>query len=191
MKVQILSPGETEVLLTYLDKCDPRDELMVRLMLQCGLRIGEVSALNVGDVWRSGYVHPAINVRQGTTKGHHSRHVDIPEQLRALLDAFLTTYPVYFAGMSKDSPLFLGYTRKTRLGVSGIWRIIRAISVAALGRSIHPHLLRHTYATILLKYTNIRVVQELLGHASISTTQIYTHVSSEDCKHAVNQAFTR
>ena len=189
MRIQILSGNEVQAFLSYLDKLPTRDNLLLRFMLQCGLRCGEVSALNVEHVWRDGYVHPAINIIQSTTKGHKGRFVDIPEPLKALISKYIENQirrPITFLS---TSPLFQGNKQYGRLGVSGIGRIVSAASLASIGRRIHPHVLRHTYATILLKHTNIRVVQQLLGHASINTTQIYTHVSSEDCKLAVNQAF--
>lgn len=191
MRVEILSEKEVEVLLSFLADRPPRDELIVRLMLQCGLRVGEVSALNVENVWRDGYVHPAVNLPRGTTKGHKGRFVDIPTSLRALILKHVEFLKSSKMNFFPNEPLFTGFKVPRRLLVSGIGRIVTEISKKALGRTIHPHLLRHTYATILLKYTNIRVVQQLLGHARLDTTEIYTHVNSEDCKNAVNQAFTR
>ena len=189
MRVEILSEKEVQVLLTFLDTCPLRDNLMLRLMLQCGLRCGEVSLLNVENVWRGGYVHPAVHLPRGTTKGHVARFVDIPGPIVPLIQKHVEFLqagnPLFFTG----EPLFTGNKIPVRLGVSGIGRIVTGISLDCLGRAIHPHVLRHTYATILLKHTNIRVVQQLLGHVSVNTTQIYTHVSSEDCKSAVNQAF--
>jgi len=191
MRVQVLSEKEVQVLLTYLAKRPVRDRLIVRLMLQCGLRVGEVSALNVENVWRGGYVHPAVNLPQGTTKGHIARYVDMPEPVRDLVKEHIDGKSPLISPLAASSPLFIGDKVPIRLLPGGIGRIVGKISRASIGRFIHPHILRHTYATILMKYTNMRVVQTLLGHASISTTQIYTHVSSEDCKNAVNQAFNR
>lgn len=189
MRIQILSGDEVQVFLSYLDKLPSRDNLLLRLMLQCGLRCGEVSALNVEHVWRDGYVHPAVNVVRGTTKGHKGRFVDIPGPLVPLIRDYMVMYSRSWSNFLPSDPLFRGSKRRSRLGVSGIGRIVSVISLTSLGRRIHPHVLRHTYATVLLKHTNIRVVQQLLGHARVNTTQIYTHVSSEDCKNAVNHAF--
>lgn len=189
MRIQILSGDEVQAFLVYLDTLPPRDNLLLRLMLQCGLRCGEVAALNIEHIWRDGYVHPAVNIVQGTTKGHKGRFVDIPGPLVPLILKYIGSVDEALNFFSVGSPLFVGLKQHRRLGVSGIGRIVSAASLAALGRRIHPHVLRHTYATILLKHTNIRVVQQLLGHANVNTTQIYTHVSSEDCKVAVNHAF--
>ena len=191
MRLNVLSDNEVQVLLTYLCTAPPRDALIIRLMLQCGLRVGEIAALHVNQVWRDGYVSPAVNLPQATTKGHVARYVDIPQPLRGLIAdhvKYLRSATIHF---SPADPLFTGYKVRIRLQVSGIERMVSKLSRAAIGRKIHPHVLRHTYATILLKYTNIRVVQTLLGHANLNTTELYTHVNSEDCKNAVNQAFNR
>lgn len=191
MRVKILSGSEVQALLAFLEKCSLRDQLLIRLMLQCGLRIGEVSALNVEDVWRQGFTHPAVNVRQGTTKGHVARYVDISADVRDLIDRYVKSINKDREIFQASFPLFIGRKRGGRLHVSGIGRIVSSISILALGRAVNPHTFRHTYATILLKYTNLRVVQTLLGHARLSTTEIYTHPTSEECTTAVNRAWQR
>jgi len=191
MRVQILSDQEVQVFLTHLDTCPPRDNLMLRLMLQCGLRAGEVSSLNIENVWRGGYVHPAVHLPRPSTKGKIARYIDMPEPLRVVVTEYIKRLFKHAPGTAQNDPLFTSYKRNNRLGVRDIERITGLISAHAMGRQIHPHVLRHTYATILMRYTNIRVVQQLLGHAKLDTTQIYTHPSSEDCKNAVNQAFNR
>lgn len=189
MRIEILSDQEVSALKTYLTKCHLRDQLIIRLMLECGLRIGEVSHLHIEHVWRNGYIHPAVNLVRGTTKGHQPRFVDIPQQLKFLIGMYVEVIRKECPNLLPGSPLFVGHKVRSRLGVSGIGRIVNEISLLALGRRIHPHVLRHTYATILLRYTNLRVVQQLLGHKRIDTTQLYTHPSSEECKTAVDQAF--
>lgn len=191
MRVKVLTEQEVQALLTHLEKCPLRDQVIIRLMLQCGLRIGEVSGLNVENVWRGGYVHPAVHLPQGTTKGHIARYVDIPGPLRELLARYIDTEQRQYNAETPSSPLFIGEKRRARLRVSGIGRIVAAISMRALGRAINPHMLRHTYATTLLRYTNLRVVQTLLGHSKVTSTEIYTHPTSEECKTAVDRAFTQ
>jgi integrase/recombinase XerD len=189
MRVQILSIQEVPVLLSHLEKVPIRDALIIRLMLQCGLRAGEVSGLRVENVWRAGFVHPCVNLPRSSTKGHVARHVDMSEPLRDLVKRHIDDEQKKGRCMTPDAWLVTGQFQRGRLRVSGIERLTAKISQAALGRTVHPHLLRHTYATILLKFTNIRVVQALLGHAKINTTEIYLHPTSEDSRLAVNQAF--
>ena len=176
---------------TFQEKCSPRNNLIIRFMLQCGLRAGEVSALNVENVWRAGYVHPAVYLPRSTTKGHVARYVDMPRPVKELVGTYVTALDKVRSPLSPESPLFQGLFNRGRLMVSGVERLTAIISEAAIGRVIHPHVLRHTFATILLNYTNIRVVQILLGHAKMGTTEIYLHPNSEECRNAVNQAFNR
>lgn len=189
MRTQILSEQEVAALLSVLERCSFRDHLIIRLMLQCGLRAGEIAALNVEHIWRAGFVHPAVYLQKSTTKGHITRYVDIPASLQPVILTHIEK--MSFAGIPcvQDTPLFISINTKKRISVRDVERIAGKISLLAIGRAVHPHLLRHTYATTLMKYTNIRVVQTLLGHASLNTTQLYTHPSSEDCKNAVNRAF--
>lgn len=189
MRVPILSDQEVQVFLSYLSACPHRDNLMMRFMLQCGLRAGEVSGLTIDNAWRSGFVHPAIYLSKGTTRSHIARYVDMPEPVRDLVSIYVPLLLKHSPQLTTSGPLFTSYKRNLKLSVRDVERITAIISEKAIGRTINPHLLRHTYATILIRYTNIKVVQELLGHAQINTTQIYLHPSSEDCKNAVNKAF--
>lgn len=191
MRIQILSDQEVQALLTHLSSIPIRDNLILRFLLQTGLRAGEVSNLNVDNVWCGGHVHPAVSLPRGTTKGHVGRYVDMPAPLRDLLGPYVQHLFNPDNNLGPQGALFRSVKQERRLGVRDIERMTARVSLIAIGRSIHPHLLRHTYATTLLRYTNIRVIQTLLGHKSIATTQIYTHPSSEDCKNAVNQAFDR
>ena len=191
MRVPVLSAEEVQVLLTHLEKCSTRNNLIIRFMLQCGLRAGEVSALNVGYVWRAGFVHPAVYLPRSTTKGHVARYVDMPQPVRDLVKVHIGAEMERGKCQTPEAPLFLGLFDRGRLQVSGIERLTAQISKQAIGREIHPHVLRHTYATILIRFTNIRVVQQLLGHAKMGTTEIYLHPNSEECRTAVNHAFNR
>jgi len=191
MRVQILSDQETAAILTMLEKGAVRDHLMLRLMLQCGLRAGEVINLNIEHVWRSGHVHPAVYLQKSTTKGHAARYVDIPLALQSIIQRHINELSFRGIPCVEGAALFISIRSNRRMSVRDVERITGAISTRAIGRHIHPHILRHTYATTLMKYTNIRVVQTLLGHANLNTTQVYTHPSSEDCKKAVNEAFDR
>jgi integrase/recombinase XerD len=190
MRLQVLSDQEYAAMLSYLPKIHIRDNLIIRLMLQCGLRSGEICALTIDNVWRQGHIHPAIYLPRGSTKGHRARHVDIPEPVRAAIDSYIallleSCYPVIPGAL-----LFTSHARKFPLCTRAVGYLTERIGKLSVGRRIKPHTLRHTYATTLLRYTNIRVVQMLLGHASVSTTQIYTHPSSRECKSAVDAAFT-
>lgn len=190
MRVKVLTDKEYQFLVAALPKHSPRDELIIRLMLQCGLRSAETATVTVGQVWRGGSVNPGLYIPGSVSKGHVGRVVDIPEVVQDTISKYIRWM------ITKDLPTEpagrLFYAHKTRgpLQPRDIQRIVNWVGNWRLERHIHPHMLRHTYATRLLKFTNIRVVQQLLGHKSLATTQIYLHPTSEDCSGAVNKAFT-
>lgn len=188
--VEILSEQETAVLISHLADRPLRDNCIIRLMLQCGLRVGEVVGLNIDNISRFSIVNNTIYIPVGTVKGHNPRHVDVPHVLKSLLGDYLLQRAHQLDFNTDGAPVFVSNFKQIRLWPRDVQRTLDRISTACLGRSVHPHILRHTYATVLMKHTNIRVVQQLLGHASLSSTQIYTHVNSEDCRIAVNKAFT-
>jgi integrase/recombinase XerC len=125
--------------------------------------VGELVQLDVGDVDFTGH---RLLVRHG--KGDKPRVVPVAESCLKALRRYLLT-----RSDSSDA-LFLG-ERGSRLGVRSVYRIVQRYFPGA-----HPHLLRHSYATHLLENgADLRSLQELLGHARLSTTEIYTHVSHE------------
>lgn len=190
MPLQTLSRSEYPALLSYLGNLDSRDSLIVRILLQCGLRPGELCALNIDSIWRQGHIHPAIFLPGSACKSNRSRHVDMPPPVLAALDRHIARLLIASYPCIPGAPLFFSFRRRIRLSIRDIHNITASITTLAIGRQVNPRCLRHTYATILLRYTNIRVVQQLLGHAFISTTQIYTHPDSDDRKTAVDAAFS-
>ncbi len=147
-----------------------RDAAVLCLLYGCGLRIGEALALNRGDA-------PASDVMTILGKGGKERMVPVLPAVRKAVAAYLKLCP--FAGGPKD-PLFLG-ARGGRLQPAVLQRAMRLIRGAlGLPDSATPHALRHSFATHLLSGGgDLRAIQELLGHASLSTTQRYTNVDAE------------
>lgn len=150
-----------------------RNELLLRVLLNCGLRSAEALGLKVRD----------LDPKEGSLlvmgKGKKERKVfPNDDNLLALVE--------FCRGRKRSAPLFA-----TKSGKHLQTRYLRRLVVEAARRSkmarrIHPHLLRHTCATDLYKATkDIRLVQEALGHENINTTQIYTHVYNEDVKVAM------
>lgn len=152
-----------------------RDRCIVLLMLYAGLRLAEVEGLKRGAV---DLVAREVRV---IGKGDKERVIPLHDRLREVLAEWIETTP----GTRQD-PLFDGYGG-TALGRRAISDVIQhAGEAAGLSRRLSPHMLRHTFATRLLRKTgNLRVVQELLGHASVATTQIYTEVVRDDLARAV------
>jgi integrase/recombinase XerD len=171
---KVLRKADVERLLTC-ERLDTRDRALLLLMLDAGLRLAEVSRLQRGDI---NLDEECIKV-QG--KGGKERIVPIGDRLLDALEHWIYSE----VGFPTD-PLFPGYTEvglQPRAIGEAIYRIGRE---AGLKQRLSPHMLRHTFATRLLRRgVNLRVIQELLGHANLATTQIYTHVVQDDLQMAI------
>lgn len=149
-----------------------RDRALLELLYATGARVSEAVGLDVDDVTDG----DILRVRG---KGSKERIVPIGSYARAAVDAYLTRARPELARRGKASPrLFVG-ARGAPLSRQSAWLVIQAAAERAhLEAHVSPHTLRHSFATHLLQGgADVRVVQELLGHASVATTQIYTHVS--------------
>lgn len=171
---------------------DLRDTAMLELLYATGMRVGELTGLDVGDV------DLARNVAKVTGKGNKQRVVPfgIPaaEAVTAWLDRGRPQLVASEANgdpSTSDAALFVG-ARGKRIDQRQVRRIVQrqAQKVGASGAT--PHSLRHSAATHLLEGgADLRMVQELLGHSSLQTTQIYTHISAQRLKNVYNQAHPR
>jgi integrase/recombinase XerD len=149
-----------------------RDRALLELLYATGARVSEIVQLDVDDA----RTDDVLRVRG---KGAKERIVPVGSYARAAVDAYLTRVRPDLARRGRATPkLFLG-VRGAPLSRQSAWLVIRhAAERAGLGAHVSPHTLRHSFATHLLQGgADVRVVQELLGHASVATTQIYTHVS--------------
>ncbi|MDR6692456.1 integrase/recombinase XerD [Microbacterium sp. 1154] len=149
-----------------------RDRALLELLYATGARVSEIVQLDVDDT-----AHGDLLRVRG--KGDKERVVPVGSYARAAVEAYLTRVRPGLAAKGRATPrLFLG-VRGAPLSRQSAWLVIQAASErAGLTAHVSPHTLRHSFATHLLQGgADVRVVQELLGHASVSTTQIYTHVS--------------
>lgn len=149
-----------------------RDRALLELLYATGARVSEAVGLDVDDL-----AHGDVLRLRG--KGSKERIVPIGSYARSAVDAYLTRVrPGLAAKGHASSRLFLG-ARGAPLSRQSAWLVIRAAAERAqITAEVSPHTLRHSFATHLLQGgADVRVVQELLGHASVATTQIYTHVS--------------
>lgn len=153
----------------------PRDSAILHVLAYCGLRVGELCHLSLEDVE---FATNVLHVRSG--KGDKDREVLLEERTRAAVDRYLADRTL--AGE--------GSTRLFPVGPVTVERIVRrAAAHAAIGRRVTPHMLRHSLATALLsRGCDIRYIQKLLGHASVATTQIYTHVDTTALREAYSRA---
>lgn len=169
-----LTAEEVERLLSTPDPATPdgvRDIALLELFYACGLRISELAALPVKNV----------NLEESNVrvygKGAKYRLVPLGRKAQAKVHAWLALRPQW---ARRDDALFLGPSGK-RLGRTTVWRLVKRYALLAnIPQNVTPHMLRHSFATHLLDNgADLRAVQEMLGHADIGTTQIYTHVSAE------------
>ena len=153
-----------------------RDSAMVHILAFGGLRVGELCHLQLEDIE---FERNLLHVRSG--KGDKDREVVLEEKSRAALDRYLADRAT--AGGAESTRLF-------PVGPVTVERVVRkAAQRAGIPRRVTPHMLRHTLATALLsRGCDIRYIQKLLGHASVATTQIYTHVDTTALREAYSRA---
>jgi integrase/recombinase XerD len=172
-----LSVQEVERLIDAPVRGEPvglRDRAILELLYGAGLRISELTGLDVDDV----------DLEEGSVrvlgKGGKERDVPVGRYARDAVSSYLAGARPVFATARSRSALFLNQ-RGGRLTRQGVWQLVsRHVRGAAIRRRVTPHTLRHSFATHLLEGgADVRVVQELLGHASVATTQIYTLVTKE------------
>ena len=161
----VMSPGEEE-------RTGLRDRALLELLYACGLRVSELAALRGEQLnLQAGFVTVA-------GKGGKERVVPVGGAARKALEAYLGTARGRQLRGRVSPFVFVGRGGRA-LTRQAIWKIVRRRALAAgLGARVFPHMLRHTFATHLLTGgADLRVVQALLGHAEVATTQIYTHVT--------------
>jgi integrase/recombinase XerC len=167
------------------DHTELRDRAVLEMLYATGVRVSELCGLDRSDV------DDARRVIRVFGKGAKERAVPYGVPAQRTLDAWLHTGRPLFAGPTSDDALFLG-TRGGRVQQTVVRRIVATAARQAGLPHTSPHDLRHSAATHLLDGgADLRAVQDLLGHASLSSTQIYTHVSTERLRAAFNQAHPR
>jgi integrase/recombinase XerD len=168
-----------------------RDRALLELLYASGARVSEATALNVDDVL--GTEGQSADLIRLFGKGGKERIVPLGSFARAAIDAYLVRARPRLSAKGKATPaLFLG-VRGGRVSRQNVWLIIRArAEQAKLGIEISPHTFRHSFATHLLAGgADVRVVQELLGHSSVATTQIYTLVTADTLRDMYTTAHPR
>ncbi|WP_425056197.1 tyrosine recombinase XerC [Pseudomonas abyssi] len=169
------SPGEDD----WLGR---RDQAMLELFYSSGLRLSELAGLDIAD----------LDLQQGevrvTGKGNKTRVLPVGRMARRALQDWLSVRP---ASDQAAQPLFVSQ-RGSALTPRAIQLRLRRHGVERIGQHLHPHMLRHSFASHMLESSgDLRAVQELLGHADISTTQIYTHLDFQHLAQVYDQAHPR
>ena len=185
----VLTRGEIERLLSQPRGTEPtalRDRALLELMYACGLRASEAIGLEVGDVDLDDLVLRARG------KGSRERLVPVGQSAAGAVRRYLERGRPSLVGARFETHLFVNF-RGGPLTRQGLYKIVRRHATGAgLADRMSPHTLRHTFATHLLAGgCDLRSVQEMLGHADVATTQLYTHLSSERLKDVYFRAHPR
>lgn len=184
-----LTRDEIELIMAAPDQSHPngiRDYAMLEVMYSSGLRVTELIMLEMGQV----HLEAGYFLLMG--KGSKERIIPFGSQAKRAIETYLEQVrPRYYKELSRDY-LFL-----SRLGGpftrQGFWKIVKQYTqLAGIAKNISPHKLRHSFATHLLENgANLRMIQQMLGHADISTTEIYTHVNYERLAKIFNKTHPR
>ena len=193
--ITVLSAIEIEKFLAFLDNPTLRDHqprelvrnlLMAVIMLDAGLRVGELVKLDYNDVIINGVPVTSLVVRAEIAKLKIERSIPCSNRIRICIETYWDRCR-FDQGFALQTPLFWTYCRRSRITVRQVQRIIKEAGNYSIGRPITPHQLRHTFATRLMEKSNIRVVQALLGHKSLQSTQIYTHPNNQHLRDAIDK----
>lgn len=186
---RVLTLEEVERLLAAPDVSTvegTRDRAMLELMYATGLRVSEAVGLDLGDIDLAHEVVRCIG------KGNKERLVPIGSHAVRALRAYLAQVRPRLARARPTQALFLSRLGR-RLTRQGCWKLLRRYARRTeITRPLTPHMLRHSFATHLLERgADLRAVQEMLGHASINTTQVYTHVARDRLREVYRQSHPR
>lgn len=164
-----------------------RDRAILEMMYATGLRVSELIGLKLGDL------HLSIGLLQTIGKGDKERIIPLGDYAIHWVERYLSeARPLLVQKNPNETHLFVNRHGKG-LSRQGIWKNLKTIvQEAGIGKDVTPHTLRHSFATHLLENgADLRTVQELLGHADISTTQIYTHITKKRMTDVYKQHFPR
>ncbi len=184
-----LSVAEVQALLVAPDPHTPagiRDRAVLELLYGTGCRVSELTGSDVDDLDLS---HRVLTVMG---KGRKQRLIPVGRHAIAACEAYLIRVRPSLAAKGQATPALFLNPRGGRLSRQSVWAILQRAAATAHLTDVHPHTLRHSFATHLLEGgADIRVVQELLGHASVTTTQIYTRVTIDHLREVYLTAHPR
>lgn len=182
---EVLSVEEVKRLLESPDMSSPlgrRNRAVLEVLYACGLRVSELTHL------RMDHIYPELKIIKVTGKNNKERLIPISRRAMKYLQSYLTERNINTIDPKHKNYVFLNKHGR-QIGRHMIYRIIKEMSeVAGLEKNISPHTLRHCFATHLVEGgADLRAVQELLGHVTILTTEIYTHINNEYLRTTINK----
>jgi len=183
----ILSNIEIDLILDEARKHGLRDYTLIFFALNTGLRNAEVIGLNVEDVYPYDIVIDTLELPARIAKGKKPRSIPLCLDIKSALELYIFEEIKSGRITSFDSALFRSKWSNKRLGTKDFHQILERHSINSIHRPCNPHKLRHTFATKLIGQANIKIVQEILGHAGLQSTQVYLHPSSSEKLDAVNK----
>ncbi|UTH10587.1 site-specific tyrosine recombinase XerD [Macrococcoides canis] len=185
----ILSVDEVDSFLSTPDTSKVtgrRDQAMLELLYATGMRVSELINLDVADV------NTVMGFVKVTGKGNKERIVPIGANMIKLMDAYIANTRHKMLKKEMTDSLFLNFHGK-RMTRQGFWKIMKQVQAdSGIKKKLTPHTLRHSFATHLLENgADLRAVQEMLGHADISSTQLYTHIDTKQIREVYKNTHPR
>ncbi len=158
-------------LLAAPDREHLRDRVMLRILYRCGLRVSELTHLHIEDI---DFPEGTLTVRQG--KGGKDRVVPVDDMTLDIIEMYI--------GDAKEGVLITSNTTGKQISTRQVERIVdKYARQVGISQKVYPHMLRHSFAVHCLKAgMNLRTVQKMLGHSSLTTTQVYLDLTSDDVK---------
>ena len=161
-----------------------RNSCMIALLVDAGLRAAELLKLEHNDLYFDNRAVAMLTVPARAAKRHHPRDIPLSPRIRAALARY-NREPLLIPDYPITQTAFPCKKQGHRLSTRQLQRIVNRTTLRSIGVELYPHQLRHSFATKMMRVTDIRVVQELLGHKNVSSTQIYTHTNSQDKRDAI------
>ncbi len=185
---RVLTKDDADALMAFPNRATPaslRDRALLETLYSTGARVSELVSLSLGDL------HASEGVVRLQGKGKKERIVPIGDLAVEAIRTYRESLRPSGAGPQRSAPVFLNH-RGGRLTARSVARIVARYSGRLAGGSVSPHTLRHSFATHLLdEGADLRAIQEMLGHASLSTTQKYTHVATDQLLAVYDKAHPR
>ena len=185
---EVLSEEEVDKLLdiNLVDKYNYRNKAMLELLYATGMRASELTNLKLNNIDLNSCIVRIMG------KGSKERIVPINDTTIKYLNIYINNYRKEILNKKDSEYLFISNALKP-ITRQGLFKIIKKECIrAGIKKNVYPHILRHSFATHLLNHgANIRIIQELLGHEDITTTEIYTHLSNETIKKDYEEYFPR